>query len=323
MKKINLFTNSAEIQAELSVIHLSGEEPETVCTETRIIFVSQGRLSLFTNAGICSESEEDIFILNSGEKFSAVSDDCVLVSLGLDASLFPKNRTAFFECNSALSVDKDKYYNIKHLLARLVKISSDTSPHPEYLARSVINLLIYELYSSFFNAEKHSSRSQKYIERLNLLSTYINDNYKSNLSLSDVADYAHLSVPYLSTFFDKYFGMSFLSYYTNVRLRYAVSDLMNSDKSIENIALDNGFPDPRAFVSAFRKKYSLPPSVYRKQASSAPSPDDSRSYAQSDYLYALAKYLPPRNGTDETANFPVSQNFSEEKIDLSGAAGRQ
>lgn len=156
------------------------------------------------------------------------------------------------------------------------------------------------------------------MERLDQLVSYINENYQKNLSLSDVADHVYLSVPYLSTFFDKYFGMSFLTYYTNIRLRHAVIDLMSSDESIETIALNNGFPDPRAFVSAFRKKYGVPPSIYRKQSATVnETAHNAEPFEQrTDYLYTLAKYLPPRNEKDGHTNLPVSQNFSEEKIDL-------
>ena len=319
MKNINLLRNSAEVQAELSVIHFSGEKPVSISTVTEIYFVARGKLSVFTQSGTITESEEDIFLINKDEKYSLFSDGCVVVSLKLEPSLFITHEKIFFECDSASSIEKNKYYNIIHLLARLVKISADTSQRTEYLTRSFINLLIHELYSTFVSTKKTSAQSKKYLDRLNMLTDYINTNFRLNLSLRDIADYAHLSVPYLSTFFDKYFGMSFLTYYTNVRLRHAVSDLMSSDESIEKIALDNGFPDPRAFVSAFRKKYNLPPSVYRKQshATKVINCDEDKDDLNSDYLYTLAKYLPPRSGADDATTFPLSQTFYEEKIDLS------
>ena len=78
--------------------------------------------------------------------------------------------------------------------------------------------------------------------------------------------------------------MSFLTYYTNVRLRHAISALMNSDESIEKIALDNGFPDPRAFEAAFRKKYGIAPSLYRKKSSATEENSAARDDLHSNYL---------------------------------------
>ena len=316
MKRINLLHNTDDSLVELSAVRFSGEEGG-ISSATELIFVAQGSLSAMTNSGTLTELQEDIFLLNKGEKFSFSSEECVLVSLRLDHGLFHEREEFFFECNSAATLSKDKYYNLKHLLARLVKISADTNQRSEYLTRSIVSLLIHELFSNFLGENKNLLLSKKYLERMELLADYIAKNFRNNLSLSDVADFAHLSVPYLSTFFDKYFGMSFLSYYTNIRLRHAVSDLLGSDKSIENIALDNGFPDPRAFVSAFRKKYAIQPSVYRKQSSALSRNTDPHEF-NSNYLYTLAKYLPPRTGSGDENSLPVSQNFSEEIIDLAG-----
>lgn len=318
MQRINLLRNTGELPIELSLVHFSGEE-EGVSTVTELIFIAQGTLSVVTNSGKLTENQEDIFLLNTGEKYTASSAGCVFVALKIDPALFLDHEDVYFECNSASSVSKEKYYNLKHLLARLVKISADTSPRPEYLTRSMLNLIIYELFCSF-KGDKKSPLSKKYLERQELLTNYIKENFKNNLSLSDVADYAHLSVPYLSTFFDKYFGMSFLTYYTNVRLRHAISALMNSDESIEKIALDNGFPDPRAFVAAFRKKYGIAPSLYRKKSSATEENSAARDDLHSNYLYTLAKYLPPRSQSENETSLPVSQNYSEEKIDLSGTS---
>ena len=212
MQRINLLRNTGELPIELSLVHFSGEE-EGVSTVTELIFIAQGTLSVVTNSGKLTENQEDIFLLNTGEKYTASSAGCVFVALKTDPALFLDHEDVYFECNSASSVSKEKYYNLKHLLARLVKISADTSPRPEYLTRSMLNLIIYELFCSF-KGDKKSPLSKKYLERQELLTNYIKENFKNNLSLSDVADYAHLSVPYLYTFFDKYFGMSFLTYYT-------------------------------------------------------------------------------------------------------------
>ena len=320
MKKIRTLHNTAKLQTELSVVQFSGEE-QSLAALTELIFIAQGEMSLITLSGSFVAAQEDVFLLNAGEKYSSYSEECVFVSLKLDRSLFTDHESAFFECNSAITESKEKYYQLKHLFARLVKISADTTLRSEYLARSILNLLIHELFTNFKSIRQDSSQSKKYMERLDQLVSYINENYQKNLSLSDVADHVYLSVPYLSTFFDKYFGMSFLTYYTNIRLRHAVIDLMSSDESIETIALNNGFPDPRAFVSAFRKKYGVPPSIYRKQSATVnETAHNAEPFEQrTDYLYTLAKYLPPRNEKDGHTNLPVSQNFSEEKIDLAGS----
>ena len=71
-----------------------------------------------------------------------------------------------------------------------------------------------------------------------------------------LADKVHLSAPYLSKFFDQQFGMTFLSYLTQIRLDHAVNALSATEKTIDDIASDSGFPNTHAFVQAFKKEYA-------------------------------------------------------------------
>lgn len=83
--------------------------------------------------------------------------------------------------------------------------------------------------------------------------------------MSDVASSQNLSPTYLASFFQKYTGKTFLVFYNEVRLMHAVNDMLISDDSLENIALNNGFSDVRSFTALFKKKYSQLPSAYRKK----------------------------------------------------------
>ena len=43
-------------------------------------------------------------------------------------------------------------------------------------------------------------------------------------------------------------------------MTYAYRELLNTDKTISQIALDNGFSSSRAFTREFQKRYSILPS---------------------------------------------------------------
>ena len=51
----------------------------------------------------------------------------------------------------------------------------------------------------------------------------------------------------------------------DLRVKYAMRELLNSDRYVGDIALDHGFADARAFAKAFKKRYGCLPSQYRKQ----------------------------------------------------------
>jgi AraC-like DNA-binding protein len=58
--------------------------------------------------------------------------------------------------------------------------------------------------------------------------------------------------------------MTFKEYLSDYRVNMARNDLLNSDKSILEIALECGFTDARGYINAFKKIYGTTPFHYRK-----------------------------------------------------------
>lgn len=63
----------------------------------------------------------------------------------------------------------------------------------------------------------------------------------------------------------KYAQMSYKTYLDDLRLGHAYHDLVNSELTIEMIAEKNGFAGSKAFARAFRERYGILPSEYRKK----------------------------------------------------------
>ena len=93
---------------------------------------------------------------------------------------------------------------------------------------------------------------------------YIKDNYQKDLSLEGLAQIFGYSPTYLSRMFRKYAEINYKEYIQGIRLEYAYRELISSDTMVEEIAEHSGFADGRAFAKAFRKKYGVRPSDFRK-----------------------------------------------------------
>ena len=78
-----------------------------------------------------------------------------------------------------------------------------------------------------------------------------------------VAGYYGLSREYLARSFKKYMGNTFKEYLDSVRISNAYKELMNTDLSVLEVALDNGFNDSRTFIKAFKDVYHETPHKYR------------------------------------------------------------
>ena len=91
------------------------------------------------------------------------------------------------------------------------------------------------------------------------------EHYKEDLKLSDLAATFGYSDAYLSRMFQKYAKINYKTYLQDIRMAYAYRDLMNTDRTISQIALDNGFCSSRGFSGEFQKRYGILPSEMRKQ----------------------------------------------------------
>ena len=88
---------------------------------------------------------------------------------------------------------------------------------------------------------RYKGEMHKFDDRKQKIAEYIRKNYDKPIGLSDLADNLYLSTAYLSKYIKKQFGMSFLEYVNSIRLGYALSELLYSDKPVVRIAMDTGF----------------------------------------------------------------------------------
>jgi len=298
-----------------------------------LILVLSGMVDIVHGGDVSRLSDDDLIVINENTIHSLDSvDGCTLVSLQIDtAELFDKRGGKFFVCNSSNDNDKGKYYTLKRMIAELVKTNSNENVDNHYYNMSMLYAIYGELCKNFTSDEKTRPATQKYFSRLVSIVDYIEDHYRDGITLSDLAKSQHLTVPYLSSFIEKYLGVSFLTYYNELRLERATAEMLSSDRSIEDIAYSNGFSDPRSFVGLFKKKYNTLPSSYRKEHKLTSRRDDGeimykidserQGLGRESNLALLAKYLsPPESNTENESAISgadkvvVKENISTVKV---------
>ena len=98
-----------------------------------------------------------------------------------------------------------------------------------------------------------------------LITSYMKKNYDQDITLEGVADEFGFSPTYLSRMFKRYADVSYKTYLLDLRTEYGLREMMNTDHSLSQVAVNNGFPGSRAFAKAFVKRYGCLPSEYRKR----------------------------------------------------------
>ncbi|MDQ0201543.1 response regulator transcription factor [Neobacillus ginsengisoli] len=93
---------------------------------------------------------------------------------------------------------------------------------------------------------------------------YIENHYAESITLELVAEYVELSPFYFSKLFKDRFGMTFIDYLTEIRIKHAKAQMEDQAKSLKEICFSIGYNDPNYFSRVFKKLTGLSPTEYRK-----------------------------------------------------------
>lgn len=100
---------------------------------------------------------------------------------------------------------------------------------------------------------------------LNRVLTYINTHLCENLTLDQIADHCHISKFHLCHRFREEINMTIMQYIADQRIISAKIALLETDKSISAVAMENGYANFSHFCSAFRRAEGISPASFRKQ----------------------------------------------------------
>lgn len=94
---------------------------------------------------------------------------------------------------------------------------------------------------------------------------FIKDHYSEpELSLDDIAANVRISSSYLSKLFSNSLGMKLFEYLTHYRVEASMELLLNTRKTVAEIAELTGFSSSRNYIRAFKRYYNETPGEYRK-----------------------------------------------------------
>ncbi len=298
-----------------------------------LLMVLQGAIEITVDGKVSHLETEDIIVINSNSIHEIRSEGAVMIAVQIELSKFNHLRmdleSYIFDCNSSKDKDTSHFSGLRFCIASMITENTHHKKGCEYRNYSLSYYLISELVRYFQVPVTESVLlRQKHLPRLTRILKYINDNYAKNFTLRDLAESEQLSVPYLSNFFDKYMGIKFSQYYTNVKLDHAANDLANTTDTIETIAMRNGFTESHAFVRAFKKRYNTLPSTWRKNRKAPEKSGESPQNLNylllepSNYLNLLTKYTTGGIRTYDTQPEPSRETYTVPPINVQTTVSR-
>lgn len=93
--------------------------------------------------------------------------------------------------------------------------------------------------------------------------SYVSDHYHEDISVQIISDFVFLNPTYFCKVFKDSYGKTFGEFLTEFRLRKAYNDLLETNQTLDEIALKNGFKNKLNLIRAFKKHYSMTPTQAR------------------------------------------------------------
>lgn len=213
----------------------------------------------------------------NGKTYTQKSGDCFYLSPGVPHEYYPadtKWKTAWlvFRGNTLSTVmrslgypafllyesfDKDTFLQLFHEIYAAAQDSLNGS--------ETCSLLIYRLIllmsKNFF--ENQNVR----IVRKELLQNtvrFMDENFAQDITLEQIADISGISVQHFCRCFKERMGMRPMEYLARRRIAQSKHLLLNTDKSISDIAEEVGYHGATYFGMVFRKFEGMTPSEFRK-----------------------------------------------------------
>lgn len=136
-------------------------------------------------------------------------------------------------------------------------------PYSEFILQG----MLFRLFTTIL--DEHITNSGSEIQCTNLTLpvmtavTYIETFYYRNPTLEETAQIAGMSAGYFSKIFHRQLEQTYSSYLNNVKLKHAAAMLINTGKTIIEIALETGFCHGNYLSEKFKEYYGISPKEYR------------------------------------------------------------
>jgi len=238
--------------------------------DIEVMIVMSGNVEVCVEGEVYDYNEGDIIIINSNEGHSSLkkSEASAVMVLHLNPEYIKKfDNLSNFRFSCASNEKNRNTFEFKRLRELLANLMLALVEGDNLAAIGYYNLIISHLMKYFFEecTKIKVSKNNKQQKLFKTIIKFIENNYHKKISLNDIANLINYNTTYTSIFFKSHMGINFHDYLLRVRLQSAVFELLTTQKTINNIALDNGFSDVKAFNAKFKQNFKKSPSEYRNK----------------------------------------------------------
>ncbi|AYW46731.1 AraC family transcriptional regulator [Tetragenococcus koreensis] len=236
------------------------------CNHCELVIILNGKGRMIINDKIHYVERGDVIIYNSKtlhEEFSNAQSPIEFIYFGIRSLKIKEledNTILPIKCNPKMNMGK-YFPTIETLVSLIYKEFSDKKEGFESICSAQLSTIIHLIHRVSFRNERKNK-----FEPINsqLIKKYLDENYKKELQLKDIAKEFNISTYYLSHLFFESYQVSPINYINNRRIGEAKLLLLNTNKKIKEIANLLGYTDENYFSHFFKNKTGESPLNYKK-----------------------------------------------------------
>ncbi len=256
-------------------------------TPPRLAYVSQDRYSKDWNSSLHTHGCAELFFITNGhgrfrtrrEEFPVAIHDAVIVNANVphtEASQ-PESPLEYtvLGVEGLETLAGAEGYTMLHLhtgweelmacLALILRETGEALPGHEQVCRDLLEVVLIRLgrqQDAGLSGDAAGTRSSR---ECALVRRYIDNHFKEDLNLDQLARLAHLNKYYLAHAFRREFGVSPINYLIARRVEESRFLLRETDHTLSLIAQILGFSSLSYFSQCFRRVEGVTPLAYRQQ----------------------------------------------------------
>ena len=253
----------------------------------RLAYVSRAQYSSEWNSSPHTHGCAELFFITGGhgrfrtrqEEFPVAIHDAVIVNANVPhtevSQLDSPLEYAVLGVEGLETLTGAEGYALLHLhtgweelmgcLRLMLQEAEAALPGYERVCRSLLEVVLIRLnrqQDAALSGESSGGRSSR---ECVLVRRYIDNHFKENLSLDQLAQLAHLNKYYLSHAFRREFGVSPINYLISRRIEESCFLLRETDHTLSLIAQILGFSSLSYFSQCFRRVEGVSPLEYRRR----------------------------------------------------------
>ena len=247
--------------------------------DLEFIVIKKGNMTYNVNGELIDLSEGSGIMVNSRQLhygFSQAHKECEFICILLSPELLSGNEWFYENCIEPVTENSLYPYLVlggeaweKAVLERLDTLYSAFTLQqgqglPYFTLMGTFLSIMEILYRNLDVKTYGTAKEANELTSLKNMLTYIEEHFTQRITLENIASAGVCCKSRCSLLFKKYLRETPMTYTAKLRLRKSLVTLLDTDKSIADIAYEYGFCGASYYCETFQKYYGISPLKYRK-----------------------------------------------------------